>query len=406
MKKVNYFTQYLMIISLLFCVNSLFAQIIPTKWSETENIKWKTDVHGKGWSTPVISGDQIWATTATEDGKQMYAICVSAKTGEILYDILVLENEKPSWKNGQNTYATPSPVLRDGFVYVEFGPYGTACIDAKLGKIVWKRTDVSTENIIHGPASSPILYKNLLILHHEATKVLSITALDIKTGATVWVTHRPEEYYVNVQNDWHKSHASPIIITVNGKDQLISEGSQVCQAFDPETGKEIWRVFYGGHDSTVASPIFWNGIVYINTGLNSAPVEMWAVRPDGSGDVTNTNVLWKCKEDVPGLSTPVVKDGLIFMVSEKGSLSCLDAKTGEIIWKEKLTGNYNGTPVWIGDNIYITSVNGLTTVIKADKKYQVVAENQLDGRFIARPVVFGNALIIRSDTKLYRIENK
>ena len=379
---------------------------VPTTWSESLNVKWKTEVHGRGWSTPVIMGDQIWATTATEDGKKMYAICVSAKSGEILHDILVLENEKPSWKNGNNTYATPGPVVRDGFVYAEFGEYGTACIEAKSGKIIWKRTDVSTEHVIHGPASSPILHKNLLILHHEATKTLKIIALDIKTGATVWQADRPEEYYTGVQDDWHKSHASPIIITVNGKDQLISEGSQVCQAFDPDTGKEIWRVFYGGHDSTVSSPIFWNGLVYINTGLNTMGVEMWAVRPDGIGDVTNTHVLWKCKNDVPGLSTPVVKNNLIFMVSEKGQLSCLDAKTGNLIFKQKLTGNYNFncSPVWIGDKVFLTSHDGITTVIKADKTFQLLSENKLDGKFIARPVVSENSLIIRSDSYIYRIE--
>jgi outer membrane protein assembly factor BamB len=379
---------------------------VATNWSESENIKWKTEIHGKGWSTPVILGDQIWATTATEDGKKMYAICVSAKSGEILHDILVLENEKPSWKSGNNTYATPSPVAKDGFVYAEFGEYGTACIDAKSGKIVWKRTDISTEHVIHGPASSPVLYKNLLILHHEATKILSIIALDIKTGATVWQVNRPEEYYVGVQDDWHKSHASPIIITVNGKDQLISVGSQVCQAFDPETGKEIWRIFYGGHDSTVASPVFWNGIVYINTGLNSAGPELWAVRPDGSGDVTLTHVIWKYKEDVPSFSNPVIKDDLIFMVNEKSQLSCLDAKTGVLVFKQKLSGNYNFTfsPILIGDKIYLTSHDGITTVIKADKTFQLLAENKLDGKYIARPVVLGKSLILRSDTHIYRIE--
>jgi outer membrane protein assembly factor BamB len=415
MKPANIFLHCFVIVTILSQANSLFAGKnqnqpisgdIPTRWSESENITWKTEIHDKGWSTPLIIGDQIWVTSATEDGKKMYAICVSGKSGEILHDILVLENEKPSWKNSNNTYDTPSPVAKDGFVYVEFGSYGTACIEAKSGAIVWKRTDVSTEYVIHGPASSPIIYKNLLILHHEATRILRITALDIKTGATVWQVHRPEECYAGVQDDWRKSHASPIIITVNGKDQLISSGSQVCQSFDPETGKELWRILYGGHDSTVSSPVFWNGVVYINTGLNSDGVEMWAVRPDGSGDVTNTHVLKKIKGDVPGLSTPVVKDGLLFMVSEKGQLSCLDANTGGLLFKQKVTGNYNfnSSPSWIGNMVFLTSHDGITTVIKADKTYQLLAENKLDGKYVARPTVFENSLILRSDSHIYRIE--
>lgn len=378
---------------------------IATSWGESKNIKWKTEIHGKGWSTPVITGDQIWMTTATEDGKKMYAVCVSRESGKILHDILVLEIEKAKWKNEMNTYATPSPVTADGYVYAEFGPYGTACIEAKSGRIVWKRTDISTENIPHGPASSPIIYKNLLILQHDAADSHKITAVNRKTGATVWLVNRPPEFYKDLQEAWRKSHTTPIIITVNGKDQLISVGSQICQAFDPATGAEIWRITYGGGDSTVSSPLFWNGIVYINTGLK--PTELWAVRPDGKGDVTASHILWKCTENVPGIATPVIANGLIFMVSEKGVLSCLDAKTGQLIWKEKLQGNYNfnTAPVSIADKIYFTEVDGTTTIIKADKKFQTVAENKLEGKFIARPVVSGNSLIMRSDSHIYRIEN-
>jgi outer membrane protein assembly factor BamB len=377
---------------------------IPTIWNESKNVKWKTEIHGKGWSTPVILGDQIWLTTATEDGKKMYAVCLSKETGKILHDIPVLENEKVSWKNEMNTYATPSPVSADGYVYAEFGAYGTVCIEAKSGRIIWKRTDVSPENIPHGPASSPIIYKNLIILQHDATNTHIITALNRKTGATVWKVNRPPEFYEDLREDWHKSHSTPIIIQVNGKDQLISEGSQLCQVFDPETGKEIWRVTYGGGDGTVSNPLFWNGIVFINTG--NSKKELWAVKPDGKGDVTATNVIWKFKENVPGISTPVITNELIFMVNSKGILSCLDAKTGELIWKEKLQGNYNfnSAPVSIEDKIYFTDMDGVTTVIKAEKKFQVVGENKLEGKFIARPVVSENSLIMRSDTHIYRID--
>ena len=378
---------------------------IATTWGESKNVKWKTEIHGKGWSTPIVLGDQIWLTTADEDGKKMYAVCVSKESGKILYDILVLENEKVQWKNETNTYATPSPVAVDRYIYSEFGSYGTVCIEAKSGRIIWKRTDVSPENIPHGAASSPIIYKNLIILQHDAGDSHKITALNRITGATIWQVNRPSEFYKNLREDWHKAHSSPIIISVNRKDQMISESSQLCQVFDPETGKEIWRVTYTGGDGTVSSPLFWNGIAFINTG--NTKKELWAVQPDGKGDVTDSKVIWKCKENVPGISTPVISNGLIFMVNEKGIVSCLDAKTGHFIWKEKLQGSYsfNFAPVSIEDNIYLTDMDGVTTVIMADKKFQKVAENKLDGKFIARPVVSGNSLIMRSDTHLYKIEN-
>ena len=352
-------------------------------------------------------GDQIWITTATEDGKKMYAVCVSKESGKILYDILVLENAKVYLKNATNTYATPSPVAMDGYVYAEFGPYGTVCIEAKSGRIIWKRTDVSEENIEHGPGSSPIIYKNLIIVTHDATDSHKVTALNRMTGATVWQANRLPEFYAGLLSDYKKSYNTPIIISVNGKDQLISAASQVCQVFDPQTGKEIWRVLYPGGHSNVGSPLFWNGIIYVNTGLNQPISELWAVRADGKGDVTKTNLLWKFKENVPGISTPVIANGLIFMVNEKGILSCLDAKTGQLIWKEKLQGNYNfnWAPVSIEDKIYLTDMDGVTTVIKADKKFQVVAENKLEGKFLARLVVSENSLIMRSDTHIYRIEN-
>jgi outer membrane protein assembly factor BamB len=416
--------RYLFILSILLQANSLLASNtwtsfrgtdndgwsnaadIPTAWSEEENIKWKTAIHDLGWSSPVIMDDQIWVTSATKDGKKMYAVCVSLESGEILHDILVLENEKVQWKNASNSYATPTPVIEKESVYADFGTYGTVCIDTKSGNIVWKRTDISSDRVPHGPASSPIVYKNLLIVHHEASDILRITALDKRTGETVWQVHRPEELYKNVKTDWRKSHATPIIITVNEKDQLVSSGARVCQAFDPQTGKEIWRVAYG-IDSTVACPLFWNGLVYINTGLptEDGKTEMWAVRPDGTGNVTETHVVWKYKDNVAEIPTPVVKEGLIFMINKNGDTSCIDAKTGGLIWMEKLEGRYNSSPAWIGGNVYFTNSKGKTTVIKAKREFHVVADNQLEGQFVATPSVVGKSLILRSDSHLYRIEN-
>ena len=416
--------RFLLILVLLVRFNSLFAseswtafrgtnndglsnaKHMPLDWGEEKNIKWKTPIHDIGYSSPVVLGDQIWVTTATESGDKMYAVCISLQSGKILHDILVLENQDPQRKHALNSYATPTPVIEDKFVYTHFGTFGTACIHTLSGKIIWKRTDIHCDHE-QGPASSPIIYKNLLIVHHEGREVQTITALDKSDGETVWQVHRPEEFYKDVKLIWRKAYITPIIIQVDGKDQLVSNGAQVCQAFDPLSGKELWRVAYGT-EVTVVNPIYWDGLVYINTGLDyqdgkSRP-QMWAVNPDGTGDVTNTHVAWKITEDVPGISTPVVNDDLIFMGDERGKVSCIDAKTGKLVWKKKLRGQFNCSPLWIDGKIYFTNLKGKTFIIKAGTDYKKLEENQIDGQLWATPAVVGKSLIFRTGTHIYRIE--
>ncbi|MDZ7371305.1 MAG: PQQ-binding-like beta-propeller repeat protein [candidate division KSB1 bacterium] len=373
---------------------------LPLTWSETQNVKWKTAIPYHGWSTPVIWGNQIWLTTATEDGKQFFAVCVDFNSGKVLQQIKVFTCDKPQGKHPLNSYATPSPVIEEGRVYVHFGTFGTACIDTKSGKILWKWNEVTCDHI-QGPASSPLLFENLLILHLEGSDVQVIAAVDKLTGKTVWKTERPKEYYTG-NPLYYKAYITPIVITVNGKPQLISNGSKVCQAFDPYTGKEIWRVVYGG-DSTISRPIFGDGLVFINCGWEEVSADLWAVDPRGVGDLT-AKVVWKAEEHVPIESSPVLLNHMIFMVDDKGTASCLEAKTGSVLWRQRLGGQFGASPIAAAGRVYFFDKKGKTTVVSAERTLKRLAVNQLGDGFWASPAVKERSLILRSRNFLYRVE--
>jgi outer membrane protein assembly factor BamB len=383
--------------------------IAPILWNDSTNIIWKTDLDGKGWSSPVVFGDQVWVTSASEDGKKMSGICLDLNTGKLLHQIILFQPDSLQPKHPINTFATPTPCIEDGFVYLHFGTYGTACVSTTDGKIVWKRTDLNCQHV-QGAGSSPILYKNLLILHMEGTDVQYLVALDKRTGETVWKKERPVSVYEPLAPIGKKAYITPIIVKVKGQDLLISNGSAVCCAYNPETGEEVWRVVEG-EDSTIAMPIAENGIVYFYPGFISDSggekiAELLAVNPDGKGDITKTNILWKFKSPILQLSTPLIKDGLIYTIDTRNMLYCLDAKTGAEIYSKKLKQKYNSSQVFANGNIYFTSVKGETMVIKAGRDLQIVAENKLPGEVYATPAIARNSIFMRTDSKLYRIGSK
>lgn len=380
---------------------------IPLKWDDS-SIKWKTEIHDNGYSSPVVYNNQIWVTTAKSDGNELYAVCIDFQTGEIIYDIKVFTPDKVQRKHSINTYASPTPCIEKGFVYVHYGSMGTACINTANGSIVWKRNDFECKHV-QGPASSPIIYKNLIILHFEGTDVRYIVALDKSNGKLIWRSDRPAEPYEPITVIGRKAYITPIIINVKGRDILISNGSAVCIAYEPNTGKEIWRVVNGA-ESTVAMPFTENGLVYWYSGFMVADdgtrfTELLAVNPDGKGDITGTNVLWKKRDKLSQnqMLTPVIKDGLIYTVNTRNILMCIDAATGEEIWSTHVTSNYNASPIYINDNIWFFSVKGEVLVIKAGRKYEVVAKNQMDSGIWATPAILRNSVIMRTQKYLYRI---
>jgi outer membrane protein assembly factor BamB len=383
-------------------------QKTPTVWSESTNVVWKTDIRGKGWSSPVIYGEQIWLTTATADGKEMAAICVDFKSGKILFDLPIFRQDEIYKKHSVNSYATPTPCLDQGFVYLHFGSSGTACLDTGDGRLIWQRRDLTCEHV-QGPGSSPILYRQMLILHYEGSDRQFIVALDKTTGKTIWQTERPHALYDQLAPIGKKAYITPIVLHVNGRDLLISNGAAVCIAYDVQTGIEVWRVVQG-EDSTIAMPIAEKGLIYFYTSfvtpeLADKYAELLAVDPSGSGDITRSHVLWRVKSPILQLLTPLIKDGIIYTVDTKNMLMALDARTGSTIYSKKMRDKYHSSPIYADGHVYFTSEKGATTVLKAGKELQIVAENALPGEVFATPAAAGNSLIIRNESSLYRISS-
>ncbi len=380
---------------------------VPIVWNDS-NFKWKTEIHGRGHSSPVVYDDQIWVTTATLDGKELYAVCVDYPTGKIIFDIKVFASDDVISKHGINSYASPTPCIEKGYIYVHYGSLGTACLRTSDGSIVWKRTDLKCDHV-QGPGSSPVLYKNLLILHYEGTDVRYIVALDKSTGKQVWRTDRPAEPYKHLAQIGKKAYITPLILNIKGRDLLISNGSAVCCAYDPLTGNEVWRVL-GGAESTVPMPFAEKGTVYFYTGSVESPggttyTDMLAVNPDGAGDITGSNILWKKRDDQSHtqILTPVIKDGLIYTVTSRNILMCIDAVTGKEIWSERLRTDHNASPVFAAGNVWFFSIKGEVLAIKASRNYEVIARNQMDSGIWATPAFIRNSVILRTEKYLCRI---
>ena len=387
--------------------HSVSAQA-PVTWSETDHILWKTEIRGVAWSSPIVFGDQVWTSSATQNGKELFAVCTDFNSGKILKELMLFKPDSVQHIHPTNSYATSTPCIEDGFVYVHFGTYGTACVDTHTFEIIWTRTDLNCDHM-QGAASSPIIYKDLLILHIEGTDVQYLIALDKRSGKTIWKTERPHDIYMKAEPTFRKAFCTPIVVEVNGKDQLISNGSQLCIAYEPETGKEIWQVFYGD-DSTVSMPLRYGGLVFVNSGWmfpkgGAFYCRLLAVDPTGTGDVTKTHVPWEVDVDVPQISTPVIVDSLIYMVHERGDLTCLNARDGRVIWKTKLKDQFNASVLYSSGNIYMFSVKGKAYVIKPGLTFQLIAENQLDGTIKATPAIVRDNIILRTDKFLYRIGN-
>ncbi|HEX4143785.1 MAG TPA: PQQ-binding-like beta-propeller repeat protein [Pirellulales bacterium] len=373
---------------------------LPLSWSETEHVRWKTAIHDRGWSSPVVWGDQIWLTTATQDGKQMYAMQLDRDSGAVVRDVLLFSPAEPAFCHPYNSYASCTPAIEKGRVYIHFGSYGTTAIDTASGKQIWTRDDLPCDHF-RGPGSSPILWNNLLILTFDGADFQYLVGLDKKTGETVWRTDR-HIHYDSDDGDYHKGFSTPTVIKLAGREQLISPSAGATIAYDPATGHELWRVQSGGMNAA-ARPLFGHGMAFATTAYQG--YQLFAVRPDGSGDISDSHVAWKFAKSVPSRSSPVLIGDHLFMVADKGVASCIDAKTGEALWQKRLPGEYTASPIYASGRIYFFNEDGRSPVIAPEpKELHELALNKLDDGCMASPAVSGNALFLRTKTHLYRIE--
>ncbi len=375
------------------------AKGLPVTWSQKENIRWKTAIHGHGWSSPVVWEDQIWVTTAAEDGKRMFAVGLDRKTGKIVHDIEVFEVASPEHIAVVNSYASPTPAIEAGRVYVHYGTYGTACLDTKSGEIIWSRRDLNCDHH-EGPGASPILFEDLLVFHVDGRDVQYVVALDKASGKTKWKTNRSIDYtpfHINLR----KAFCTPLVISQGGRLQLISPGPKAVMGYDPRTGEELWKVRYDGW-SMVARPLFDGSLVYLVTDYDHP--ELWAVRPCGSGDVTDRQVAWKLNKSVPSQPSFLLIDGLLYLVNNTGIVQCVEAGTGKVVWKDRMDGNYAASPLYVDGRMYFFSEEGKATVVQPGREYKVLAVNELDEPLKASPAVAGKALIVRTKSHLFCIE--
>lgn len=401
------------------------AQSPPIVFGEEENLAWKTDLPGKAWSSPVVQNGVVWLTTAiermpTEDERlellkktdndekkfkqlaiakaiELKAIAVDWATGEILSNIDLVTVENPDAIHSLNSYASPTPVIDGDALYCHFGTFGTFALDRISGEILWKRT-LPLQHAV-GPGSSPVVHGDRLILIQDGMDRQYVTALDKSTGETLWETDRPPMEAPS--GDQKKSYCTPVIATdSNDREQLLCMGSQWMVSYNAETGDEFWRLYHGKGFSVVPRPVVLNDTIFFATGFGKP--QLWAVNIDGTGDVTSTHVQWTVQKGIPAKPSPLLHDGLIYVVDDNGVASCFDTEDGSQVWKKRLGGKFSASPIFAGGHLYFGNHEGEVLVMTPGEDADVVQKNQVTGQIMASPAAIDNALILRTDQALYR----
>ena len=379
---------------------------VPVRWGAGRNVAWKVPVPGRGWSSPVLARGRLYLTTAVggeggkggEGGLSLRAMCLDAADGKIVWGVEVfrVDAARAGAIHQKNSPASSTPLVSGDALYVHFGHMGTAALD-RSGKVRWRQTEIQYPPV-HGNGSSPVLADRLLVFTCDGASDPFLAAVDAGTGAVRWKTPR----------DTHArstfSFATPLLIEVDGKKQLISPASGFVGGYDPATGREIWRVRYGQGYSVVPRPVYAHGLLYVSSGFEKAV--LYAIRPAGaSGDVTDTHVAWRITRGAPLTPSPLVVGDELYFVSDAGIATCADAKTGAVHWSERLEGNYSASPVAAEGRVYFQSESGVASVVKAGKTFQPLAENDLGERSLASYAVGDGALFIRTERHLWRIDS-
>lgn len=376
---------------------------VPIEWGAGKNVAWQTPIPGEGWSSPVVWGDRVFVTSATDGGATCHVICVDASSGKLLWDTPVMKQE-PKRKEGMNSYATPTPATDGKRVYAVFGGGGMAAVNCDDGKLAWTNTDYPFYSQ-HGLGASPLVYENLLIMPFDGSsegedkqvgwkipwEAARVVALDVETGKERWAAQRGLSRI---------SHMTPIVADTGGTPQLISPAGDVVQGFDVKTGERIWSVYSQGEGVT-PSPVVGDGLVFTSSGFEAETIRAIKLDPGAKGDVTKTHIAWEQKRAVPTRPSFLYHDGLLYSLKENGIALCLDAKTGEVVWQERLDANFSASPVYAAGRIYYLAENGETTVIEAGRSFKELAVNALDGHFQASPAISNGRIVLRSDKHLF-----
>jgi outer membrane protein assembly factor BamB len=370
---------------------------LPTAWGKDKNVAWKQEIPGKGWSSPVVAGGRVYLTTSVpgdDRDQSLRALCLDAAKGNVLWDREILHQEGAKSPNihSKNSHASPTPLVRNGKVFVHFGHQGTACLDIN-GNVLWRNTSLRYAPV-HGNGGSPILVDDMLVFSCDGGDKRFVVALNTTDGNVRWKTPR------TVEASKKFSFNTPLLIDAGGRMQIISPGSNVVSAYNPVDGKEIWQVRYNGY-SVIPRPVYGHGLVFVCTGYDRP--SLLAIRPDGNGDVTDTHVVWKTNKAVPHTPSLLLSGKELYLISDGGVTSCLDALTGAVHWQQRLGGNYSASPLLADDKLYFQSEQGTGVVLQAGKEFKLLAKNALDERSLATPAAADGALFIRTEKHLYRI---
>jgi outer membrane protein assembly factor BamB len=375
------------------------ATNIPIQWSPADNVVWKKAIPGSGWSSPVMSGGKLYATSAVDadtDSVSLRALCVDAADGRIDWDVEVLRPDPSAAGevHRKNSLASPTPIVDADRVYVHFGHMGSAALDLD-GNVLWRQTALNYLPV-HGNGGSPVLVDDKLVFSCDAAQNPFLAALDRASGEVRWKKTRsttPSKAF---------SFSTPTVIELDGAQQIISVGSGIVGAYEPSDGREIWRVTFEEGYSVVPRPVWAHGLIFISTGFNRPQV--MAIDPKGAvRDVTETHVLWSHEKGAPLTPSMLVVGDELYFVSDNGVASCLDARTGRVHWTKRLGGDFSASPVFAEGRIYFQNEAGTTYVVKAGTTYELLATNDLQEATLASPAVIDDAIFLRSESHLWRI---
>ncbi|MEZ6128225.1 MAG: PQQ-binding-like beta-propeller repeat protein [Planctomycetaceae bacterium] len=394
------------------------ATNLPTRWSEEENVAWKTAVPGLGWSTPVIADGVVYLTTATHvpaskeearerqktttnsqpliisDSVSLSVVALDLKSGRILLTREVLTEQNPQMIHIDNSYATPTPVIDNNRLYCHFGPYGTVGLETKTLEVLWTNRDLRVKHE-NGPGSSPVLWNDILIIHCDGIDQQYIVALDKHTGNVAWKTARSGK--LNDEPQLRKSYATPLIVDINSSPVVVSPAADWVYGYDPSTGTELWKLNYGVLGfSNAGRPVAGHGIAYICTGYMKA--ELLALKFDTSG---RPQEIWRYTKQVPNVASPLLVGDELYFASDRGMVSCIDAVTGESLWTERIGSRYWASPICADGRLYFFDKDGTTTVLKPGRRFEQLSQNRLDGELMATAAAVDGSLLLRTDKAVY-----
>jgi len=366
---------------------------VPLEWSATRNIAWKIPIPGKGHASPIVWGDRVFVVTAMEDQQQRLLLCLNRTDGSVLWQRTVLETPLEK-KNKLNSYASSTPATDGEKVYVSFLDRDKMFIAAYDfdGNRVWA-VHPGVFSSMHGYCSSPILWKEKVIVNGDHDGPAYIAALDRTTGKTIWKTPRP-----NIT----RSYCTPIIRHMDGRNQMVLSGSKCVASYDPDTGAQYW-IIDGPTEQFVASLVYNGELLFMTCGFPDRFVQ--AIRPDGFGNVTTTHVAWQKEKDCSYVPSPISIGPYFLVVSDTGVATCFEAKTGNILWRERLGPHYSASLATANGLAYFLSDKGIMTIVKPGPQLEIVARNELGEETYASPAISNGQIFLRGVEHLCCISN-